>query len=106
MTFTPDPAGLDEILANSRSTLTGLAQDIVAEAQAEGPRNPSHARHVIDTIRVGGFRVEAGEAQQDIDWTDGRWHFIEFGSATQPPARLLTRAAQNHGLNVTDRGKH
>lgn len=106
MTFEPDQAGLDQVLANSQTYLASLAAEVVDTAISTGPRNARHGRHVIDRLAVGQFRVAGGEAQQDIDWNDGRWHFIEYGSARYAPQRTLTRAAQNHGLNVIDRGPH
>lgn len=104
--FTADPVGITAFLKTMQAPLAALAGKVVNEAQRSGPRNPRHAHHEVDAITVGAFRVTADGAEQDIDWRSPYWHFIEYGSVNQPPLRVLTRAAQNHGLTIKDRGTH
>jgi hypothetical protein len=103
--FTPNPEGIGAFLAGVEPALKELATGIVAEAR-QGPRNPRHRDHAVDYIAVGAFRVTAQGAEQDIDWPRYDAHLIEFGSAHNPPYRPLTRAVQNAGLELKDRGRH
>lgn len=102
--FTPDPAGIDQLLASTQPQLHAIATGIVNEAR-RGPKNPRHRDHSVDYIAVGQFRVTAEGAEQDIDWLRYDWHLVEFGSQNNPPYRPLTRAVQNAGLELKDKGR-
>lgn len=105
MSFTPDPAGIGAFLASTEPALRALATEIVNEAR-RGPKNPRHHDHSVDYIAVGAFRINNKGAHQDIIWPRYDAHLIEFGSVNNPPYRPLTRAVQNAGLDLKDRGRH
>lgn len=102
-----DPRGLGRILneRDARTELAKVAVNIVQEAKALGPRNPRHTTHEIDRIGIGESRITEDGAEIDVDWLSSVWHLLEFGSVNNLPYRPLTRAAQNQGLRVIDRGR-
>lgn len=101
--FELDPEGLGEVLAQAELVLRPIGNAIVEEAKRM-PRNPRHRSHEVDLIAVGEFRVTDTGAELDINWDSSFWHLVEYGSVNSPPYRPLTRAAQNAGLTIDDRG--
>jgi hypothetical protein len=101
--FTPDMQGIGEILAGFQPQLHEVATAIVGDAK--GSLSGVRA-DVVNAITVGAFRVTSEGAEQEVDWDSPFWHFFEFGNQHHPPYRSLTRAAQNQGLKITDRGRH
>lgn len=87
------------------AALRRRAQATVTEAKATGPRGAHLGRHEVDRIAVGDVTITPTGPQQAILWDSSFWHLIEFGSANNPPYRVLTRAAQNQGLRVIDEGR-
>lgn len=105
MRITMNPAGIAAVLNEPKAVAhqRAAAGAAVADAKRTGPRNPAHRTHVIDKLEVGETRQTADGAVTSIMWASPFWAFIEFGNQHNPPARPLTRGAQNAGLKVVER---
>lgn len=97
------PQGLNEVLSSFQPHMQAVASAVVNDAK--GSLSGVRA-DVVNAIAVGEFRVTNEGAEQEVDWDSPFWHFFEFGNQHHAPFRSLTRAAQNQGLKVTDRGRH
>lgn len=94
------PAMIREFNRQGGPALAEKTVAAVEHAKREGPRNPRHHRHIVDQLHVGPPTLVRGVIAIPITSSSPFWHFLEFGTSTQPASRPITRGAQAQGLKV------
>lgn len=79
--------------------LSDVARQGLAKAVASAPVNTGSYR---DSLTMTDARVEDGVAVVGFGSSSWHWHFVEFGTSTNPPFRVLGDAVET----VADKVQH
>jgi hypothetical protein len=104
VTYRPDPAAIRELgfMAGMRSFTTDVATKYTRVVVSFTPKRTGRAQKAI---RVGESGADRTSAYTTVKGSRSFWHFIEFGTATNPPYAPFRKAAAQMGLRFEDPGK-
>ncbi len=99
----PNPDGIDALLSSPEAVgalgeIAALAGQAVERATPQ--RTGRTARHVVT-----GAGVENGRAVGSVGTNSPIWHFHEYGSRNNTPARPFARGMQSVGLDYEATGR-
>lgn len=103
-TYRPRPGASRELgfMPGMRAFTSDVAVKYAALVRSGTPRNTGRSQRAIHT-KVAGADRRSVYTQVTGSWSF--WHFIEFGTADNPPSAPFRKAAAQLGLRFEDPGK-
>lgn len=104
VTYRPDPAAIAQLgfMPGMRSFTTDVATKYTRVVQSFTPKRSGRSQRAIRVAESGADRKSVYTA---VKGARSFWHFIEFGTATNPPYAPFRKAAAAMGLRFEDPGK-